>query len=172
MAAIQQSINQLLYSANIGAGFASQTPETKGRYEARAAEEKGRKKVSAISSYIDEFMASQGKAKEEVWTKEHFTPETFKQLKGLHTTRQKAAATAWNANPNEETFNDYLQASKANKEITELGIEWGFIEKKKKKSKATKGRDEAVKAGMENLETSTATKAHMANVRKEEANNG
>lgn len=172
MAAIQQSINQLLYSANIGAGFYSQTPEAKGRYEAKAAEAKGQKKAGIISSHIDEFMASKGKAKKEVWTKEDFTPEEFAELRQLHTTKQRTAFNAWNADPTDERWEAYGSATKANKEIKELGTEWGFIQKKSKKSKAMKGRDEAVKAGMENLETSTATKAHMANVRKEEANNG
>lgn len=56
--AIQQQLNQLLYSANIGAGFYSQTPEAKGRYEAKRVEKHGKKQTDTIFSYIDDFMAS------------------------------------------------------------------------------------------------------------------
>lgn len=166
MATIQQSINQLLYSANIGAGFYSQTPEAKGRYEAKAATAKGERKASAISSHIDEFMAAKGKAKKDVWTKEDFTPEEFGELKRLHSTKQAAAYKAWNADPTEERLKEYLSAMEGNRSIKQLEKEWF------PKPKKAKGQAKAIEAGAEALETSTATKAHMANVRKEEANNG
>lgn len=164
--AIQQSINQLLYSANIGAGFYSQTPEAKGRYEAKAAEAKGQKKASSISSHIDEFMAAKGKAKKDIWTKEDFTPEEFAELKKLHKEKQTAAYRAWNADPTEERWKAYHEAAETNKSIRDLGNEWY------PKPKKSKGQAKAIEAGADALETSTATKAHMANVRKEEANNG
>lgn len=166
MAAIQQSINQLLYSANIGAGFYSQTPEAKGRYEAKAAEAKGKKAASSISSHIDEFMAAKGKAKKDVWTKEDFTPEEFEELRQLHKTKQTAAYKAWSADPTEERWKTYHSAAEANRSIKDLGKEWF------PKPKKSKGQAKAIEAGAEALETTTATKAHMANVRKEEANNG
>ena len=166
MAAIQQSINQLLYSANIGAGFYSQSPHAKRKHDEKVAKEEGEKKAVAISSFINESMAAGGKDKKDIWTKEDFTPETFEAVKKYHSTKQKAAGQAFNANPTTENFKEYFSTIEANKAVKDLGKEWF------PKPKKSKGQAKAIEAGADALETSTATQAHMANVRKEEANNG
>lgn len=82
---IQQSLNQILMSAQIGAGLYKQTPEAKARTELKATKKRESEAESAIANQLE-------KLREDAKGAEEITPETETALKGTlqeHTALRK-----------------------------------------------------------------------------------
>lgn len=75
MASIQQSLNQMLMSAQIGAGLYSQTPEAKARAELKATKKRESETEGAISRKLEDLRTEAEGAGE-------ITPEIERALRG------------------------------------------------------------------------------------------